>query len=274
MQEEYYSSNSEYQKELNAKIAKRLAWGFIAFLILIVLMNTVGMVGAGKRGVLTQFSAVTGNIKGEGLYFKVPFIQSIHKMTVQTQKEQVEATSASKDLQNVHAVIALNYRVNPESVATIYQTVGVNFKENIIDPAIQESVKAITANFTAEELITKREAVREDIKSLLAEKMQPRGIVVEDLNIVNFNFSDSFNTAIEAKVTAEQNALAAKNKLEQVKFEAEQNIAEAKGKAEALQIEGNALAQNPQVKELRAIEKWNGVLPQVVGGATPFINVK
>jgi regulator of protease activity HflC (stomatin/prohibitin superfamily) len=116
--------------------------------------------------------------------------------------------------------------------------------------------------------------VRDEIKSLLSEKLSANGITVKEVNIVNFNFSQSFNEAIEAKVTAEQNALAAKNKLEQVKFEASQAIAEAEGKAKALQIEGQALSSNPQVKELRAIEKWNGILPQVTGDSVPFINIR
>ncbi len=125
-----------------------------------------------------------------------------------------------------------------------------------------------------EELITKREEVRDDIKAHLVEKLTPTGILVEQFSITNFNFSPSFNKAIEDKVTAEQNALAAKNKLAQVQFEAQQAVEEATGKAKALQIEGQALSQNPAVKELRAIEKWNGVLPQVTGNATPFINLK
>ncbi len=107
----------------------------------------------------------------------------------------------------------------------------------------------------------------------LLTRLKERDILVDEFNIVNFEFSKVFNEAIEAKVTAEQQALAAKNKLEQIKFEAEQKVAEAKGKAEAITIESNALRSNPQILELRALEKWNGVLPQVTGGAIPFINL-
>ena len=112
------------------------------------------------------------------------------------------------------------------------------------------------------------------MRRLLEEKLKPRGFSVDEFNVVNFNFSSSFNDSIERKVTAEQDALAAKNKLEQVKFEAQQRIEEAKGKAEAIRIEADALRSNPAVLELRALEKWNGILPQVTGGAVPFINVK
>src|SRR5678815_33713 len=148
------------------------------------------------------------------------------------------------------------------------------YKERLIDPAMQEAIKSSTAKFTAEELITKREAVREDIKNQLRTRLKDRDILVDEFNIVNFEFSKVFNDAIEAKVTAEQSALAAKNKLEQIKFEADQKVAEAKGKAEAITIESNALRSNPQILELRALEKWNGTLPQVTGGAVPFVNLK
>jgi regulator of protease activity HflC (stomatin/prohibitin superfamily) len=169
--------------------------------------------------------------------------------------------------------VALNYNIDPAQVARLYQEVGTDYKSRIIDPAMQEGVKASTAKFTAEELITKREAVREDTKAQLKARLQVSGIIVTEFNITNFNFSKVFNDAIEAKVTAEQQALAAKNKLEQIKFEAEQRIAEAKGKAEAMTVESNALRSNPMILELRALEKWNGILPQVTGGATPFISL-
>jgi len=123
-------------------------------------------------------------------------------------------------------------------------------------------------------LITKRESVKDQIKELLTKKLAPRFIIVDDVNIVNFNFSESFNKAIEEKVTAEQEALAARNKLERIKFEAEQKIAESKWKAEASRIEAEALKSNPEILQLRSIEKWNWILPQVTWANTPFVNIK
>ena len=240
---------------------------------LIIITNTVGTVGAGERGVVTRFNAVTGKVYGEGLYFKIPFVEEVKIFDVKIQKEEVNADAASKDLQTVSTTIALNFRLDPKMVNNVYQDVGVDYKNRLIDPALQEAVKASTAKFTAEELVTKREIVREDIKSHLAARLDKRGIIVEEFNIVNFTFSRAFDQAIEAKVTAEQNALAAQNKLKQIEFEAEQNIAEARGKAEAIRIESQALQNNPQVLELRAIEKWDGKLPQVVSGNIPFINI-
>lgn len=257
-----------------ANAATIVRYGVLFVFVLVLLFGSLGTVGAGQRGIRTRFGAVTGGIVGEGLYFKIPLIETIVKMDVRTQKEEVESDAASKDLQTVKSKIALNYSVNPDSVATLYQTVGTDFKSRIIDPAIQESVKASTAKFTAEELITKREQVRDDIKASLTEHLQPTGIIVEAFSIINFDFSDSFNLAIEAKVTAEQNALAAKNKLSQVQYEALQAIEEARGKAEALRVESQAISANPAIIQLRAIEKWNGILPQVTGAATPFVNIK
>ncbi len=241
--------------------------------VLILLFDSCGTIGAGKRGVLLQFGAVTGKIFGEGLYVKVPFIQKVQKLDIKIQKEETVAGAASKDLQTVTSKIALNFHLKPEMSAKIWQEVGSEYKTRIIDPAIQESMKASTAKFTAEELITKRETVREDVKILLREKLDPRGIAIDEFNIIDFEFSPVFNQAIEAKVTAEQQALAAKNKLEQVKFEAQQAMEAALGKARAIQIEGDALKSNPNIVELRWIEKWDGQVPTYWGEASPFIGI-
>ena len=254
-------------------VGKIVAHSVLLLFFITCLIGSVGTVGAGKRGVVLQFGAVTGKVFNEGLYFKVPFIQNVQKLDVRIQKEQTEAKASSKDLQTVNSTIALNFHLKEDQVNKMWQEVGKDYKEKIIDPAIQETVKAQTAKFTAEELITKRDLVREDIKKSLSEKLSPIGIAVDELNIVNFQFSKTFDEAIEAKVTAEQSALAAKNKLEQVKFEAQQAIESATGKAKAIQIEGDALRNTPQITELRWIEKWNGSVPQYWGSATPFIGL-
>ena len=246
----------------------------VAALLLLFVLSPFGTIAAGERGVHLRFTAVTGKVFGEGLYFRIPLIESVQTIDVKVQKYEMQSAAASKDLQTVHSVVALNFHIDPAGVATIYQDVGLLFKDRLIDPAMQEAVKASTAKFTAEELITKREMVRDDIKAQLTTRLKDRNILVDEFNIVNFEFSKNFNDAIEAKVTAEQQALAAKNKLEQIKFEADQKIAEARGKAEAMTIESSALRSNPQILELRALEKWNGTLPQVTGGAVPFINLQ
>lgn len=259
------------------RIGRRIFFTIIAiFVFFTIFGGTIGTVSAGERGIRLRFGAVTGDVVDEGLYVKIPFVESIRIVDVRIQKEQVEASAASKDLQTVSSTVALNYHVDPERIVSLYRDVGIDFANRLIDPSLQEAVKASTAKFTAEELVTKREAVREEIKTEMRMKLQGHGILVDEFNIVNFDFSESFNQAIEAKVTAEQSALAAKNKLEQVKFEAEQRVAEAKGKAEAIRVESDALKESTGVLQLRALEKWNGVLPQAVGGsgALPFISIE
>jgi regulator of protease activity HflC (stomatin/prohibitin superfamily) len=242
--------------------------------VLVLVFGSWVTIDAGHRGVVLRMGAVTGQIMGEGFNGKAPWITSVIEMEVRVQKEQVKTEGASKDLQNVSAEVAANLRIDPAKVAVLYQTVGLDYMDRIVAPAMQESIKAAIAKYTAEELITKRELVRGDIKALMVAKLEAHGIILEETNIVDFDFSRSFNDSIEAKVTAQQNALAAENKLAQVKFEAQQRIAEAEGKAKAMTVEALALQSNPAILQLRALEKWDGVLPRVTGAAVPFIDVE
>jgi len=167
----------------------------------------------------------------------------------------------------------MNYHLDPKAVNKVWQDVGKNYNTRIIAPSIQEGVKAVTARFTAEELITKREEVKEQIKANLTIRLSEHAIMVDEFNIIDFEFSPSFNEAIESKVKAEQLKLKADRDLERIKIEKEQMIAAAQGKAEAIRIEAQALIQNPKVVELRWIEKWDGKVPTYWGGATPFIGI-
>jgi len=246
----------------------------IAIAIFIMIVNSpLGTIGAGERGVQLRFGAVTGKVFDEGLYFRIPFIESVHKMDVRIQKDEVVASAASKDLQIVTSKIALNYHLDPNAVDKIWQEVGKDYNSRIIAPSIQEAVKAESAKFTAEELIIKREEVKEQIKANLTIRLRERSIIVDEFNIIEFEFSQAFNEAIEAKVTAEQLKLKADRDLDRIVIEAEQKVADAKGKAEALRIEAVALRQNPQVVELRWIEKWDGKVPLYWGEASPFIGI-
>jgi len=252
------------------KIFSKIAIGFIA---LIIVLGTFGTVGAGERGILLQFGAVQDKVFDEGLYFKIPFIQKVVKMDVKIQKDEVPASASSKDLQVVTSKIALNYHLDPGSVNKIWQEVGRNYNTRIIAPSIQEAVKAVTAKFTAEELITKREEVKEQIKANLTDRLFERSIIVDEFNIIDFEFSPAFNEAIEAKVKAEQLKLKADRDLERIVIEKQQIITAAEGKAQAIRIEAQALIANPKVVELRWIEKWNGEVPQYWGQASPFIGL-
>jgi regulator of protease activity HflC (stomatin/prohibitin superfamily) len=266
------SMNNTQQLASTFKKSGRIA--LILIVIIILLTSLFTTVPTGYRGVVTKFGKVTGKVFDEGLHLKIPFIEKVQKINIQIQKEETDADSSSKDLQLVNATVALNYRIDSTRVQDLYQDVGKLYVPKIIDPVIQEAVKSGMARFTAEELITKRAEVKEVIEGIMAETLAKQGITVIDFNIVNFSFSAAFDEAIEAKVTAEQEALAAKNKLEQIKFEAQQAVESSKGRAEAIEIEAKALRNNPDVLELRAIEKWDGVLPQVTGGAVPFVNLQ
>lgn len=248
-------------------------------LLLITTLNPFVIVGPGERGVVTRFGAVQDRIKDEGLGFKIPLIEEVILVDVKVRKRECKASAASKDLQTVSTEITLNYRVNPTTVNKLWQEIGRDFEDRIVDPAIQESVKAVTARFTAEELVQKRTAVKRQVEEMLDRRLKGKYLRVDAVSITDFNFSAEFNAAIEAKQKAEQMALKAKRDLERVKTEAEQKIAQAKAQAEALRLQKEQVT--PQLIKLReieaqmaAIEKWNGVLPQYVGGGpVPFINV-
>lgn len=210
--------------------------GSVVGVILIIaslIMASFTTIPAGHRGVVIRFSAVTGRILDEGLQTKLPFIESVEKMSVQTQKYEADATSASKDLQDVNTTIALNWHLDPGMADEVYRTLGLEFIERLAAPAIQETVKQVTARYIAEDLILRRDEVKAAITENLSSRLLERGIVTETVSITNFKFSDTFTAAIEAKVAAEQAVLEAKNKLERVKVEAQQREAEAKGEADA-----------------------------------------
>lgn len=235
-------------------------------------------VPAGHEGVLTTFGKVDLTPKPEGFGFKIPIAQKVTDISIQTQKYEVPASASSKDLQIVTATVALNYQLQKGQTPTIYQNLGLNYQSRIIAPAVQEVIKASTAQFTAEELITKRPMVNENIKQKLQERLITRGIIVEEISLTDFQFSSSFNEAIEAKVTAEQLKLKADRDLQRIIIEKEQKITEAQAEAEALRLQKQEVTA--ELIELRrievqrvAIEKWDGKLPKVTGGANPFINI-
>ena len=250
----------------------------VIFFILIFFRPWV-QVGAGQRGIVLNFGAVEKKVLDEGLHLRVPVMQEIVLMDVKVQKAETDAAAASADLQDVTSRVALNYHIVPDQANIVYQKIGVHFKERIIDPAILEVVKAVTAKYTAEELITKRPAVSEAMRRNLMDRLIVNNIAVDAFSIVNFSFSKVFTEAIESKQTAEQLALKAKRDLDRIKIEAEQKITTARAEAESLRLQRANIS--PDLIELRkieanmkAIEKWNGILPQVTGGgAIPLIGL-
>lgn len=243
-----------------------------------VIIPSFGQVPAGHRGVVLRFGAVTGQVLDEGLYFVTPFVQSVELMDLQVHADKSKATSASRDLQDVMAEITVNYRLDSKRVAEVYRDLRQDYVNRVMVPAISEAVKASTAQFDAERLIIERQRVKDMIERILAERLAKHGLLVDGISITDFQFSQGFSQAIEQKVTATQQALKAENDLRRIKAEAQQQIETAKAGAEAIRIQ--AMAINSQggrdYVQLKAIEKWNGSVPQWMGSgnAVPFVSMK
>ena len=263
----------------------------IAIAVLVIIGVTVAgavqIVDAGHRGVLLHWNAVDTNSLplDEGLHFVTPFADSVVNMEVRTLKYVKSTSSASRDLQTVSTAVTVNYHPAPNSVHFLFKEVGMDYENRIIQPAIEEVVKQVTANYNAEELITKRPQVKSDIESAINERLIDFNIVTEVVSITDFQFSSLFASAIESKVEAEQKAFRAENDLLRIEVEARQheaqalgiaqaNIAEANGEAKAITIINQALSNNPHYLEWLKTQAWDGKLPLVVGeGGTPFIQI-
>ena len=282
---------SKYQQpKVNVNFGKvKLAiLGIIALAIIAAISAaSVQIVDSGNRGVLLHWSAVDTTVPPlqEGLHFVVPFQDKVINMEVRTLKYVKGTSGASRDLQTVSTEVTVNYRASPNSVHVLYKEVGLDYEGRIIQPAVEEVVKQITAKYNAEELITKRPLVKSDIETEITARLTPYNISTDAISITDFQFSPLFSQAIESKVEAEQKALKAENDLRRIEVEARQqeqqakgiaaaNVAEAQGEAEAIKIINEALAQNPNYLEWLKVQAWDGKLPLVVGeGGTPFIQI-
>lgn len=252
--------------------------GSILLIMLLVAIAPFKQVEAGERVVVTHLGKVD-RVLENGFHWINPFTEDTHTYDVQKQIYSVTAEAASSDLQNVSTEVAVNFRLNDKTIAELYASLGDNYETKILVPSVQEAVKSATSKYTAEQLITKREIVKDDIQKALINGVNKKAndlVVVEDISITNFKFSAGFDRAIESKVTAEQEALKAKNELEKVKFEAEQKVAQAQAEAQSIRLQSDA-ANNPRFVELKQLEvqlefakKWNGQLPTNLYGSAPI----
>ena len=263
-----------------------------AVLVAVLVLSPFTAVPNGHRGVKLTFGRANDVPLSEGLHMRIPIMQSVYKMPVMIERSETESEAASRDLQRVTTQVVLNYHIDPAQVVQVYRHLGVfeNIEPRIIDPSVQEAMKAVTALYTAEQLVTKRPDVAAAIKTALRERLQRHGLVIDEFSVTNFKFSESFDAAIEAKTVAEQQKLKAERDLERIKVEAEQRIAQARAEAESTKLAAEAQAEalrmqretiTPELIRLRevearikAIDKWNGTMPQVTGGTLPFINVQ
>lgn len=250
----------------------------VALLFLLFLARPWAIVDPGYRGVKVRLGSVQPGPLDEGIHAIVPFMDNVVLMEVRINKEESSASAASKDLQTVSSKVTVNYHPDPAMVDQLFQKVGLSYGPRIIAPAVQEVVKAISAQYTAEELITKRPEVKDMIRDQLTTRLAAHNIMVDDISITDFDFSRSFNDAIEAKQVAEQQVQKAQRDLQRIEVEAKQKVTQAKAEAEALRLQRQEIS--PDLLKLReienqrvAIDKWNGVLPQVTGETTPLISI-
>ena len=252
----------------------------LAVAAIILVASCCVVVPAGHSGVVMTLGKVSDQVLAEGFHFKAPFVQQVEMISNKIQKKEVAANAVSKDLQTVNSNVAVNFRVSNASSASVFQNIGRGYEDVVLLPAVQESMKSVSAKYTAEELITKREAVSEETKDTLESKVQEYGIIIEKFNIVNFDFTDEFNAAIEAKQVAEQNLLKTKTEQEQAlviaKTEAEKKVLTAQAEADAIKVKAQAQAEanrqlsaslNATLVEYQKVQKWDGKLPTATGGS-------
>lgn len=244
----------------------------LVILGLIIFFGSWFTIGAGEVGVVKRFGAVN-RVAYPGIGFKIPLIENVVSMDTRTQKDQVDAAAASQDLQTVSSTIAVNYHLESDKAVIVYQNVGENYQDKVVAPAIQNTFKAVTAKFTAEQLIQNREEVRQQAEEQLKKQLTPYNIIVENFNIVNFNFSPEYNQAIEAKQVAQQSVQTANQVLIRTKVEADTAVAQAKGQADAQAALKNTGALTSEYLQYLAVNKWNGILPNVTGNGIPFVNI-
>ena len=261
-------------------VPQRKAWKIIvpiiaALILVLLLANTFTVVDAGHTGVVVTLGKVNEGVLQEGLHVKIPFIQNVVKIDNRIRKLEVNTEAFSKDLQSVNTVLAVNYRVDTSKSYSIYKNIGADYESVLVVPAVNEVLKAITATYTAEESVTNRALISDGLVTGLNEKLNDIGLYISDVNIIDFDFSEAFITAIEEKQVAQQQLLKAETEkqtaITNAQAEAESVKIRANGEAEANRVISGSLTD--QIIENKKIEKWNGVLPKVTGGAGTFADI-
>lgn len=231
--------------------------GVVVGLIILFLLFCFRVVGVGQEGIVTRFGKVSRE-QGSGVLIKAPWpIEHLTKLSIQNQKVQLEASAATHDLQTVTTTVALNYNLTPATVGQVYRQVGTSYLTVVIDPILQETVKSVTSQYDATDLVDQRPAVEAKTLADLQAALTAKGITVDNFSIVNFSFSKEFSDAIEQKQVAAQQVQQAQYKLQQAQLNAQANQAQV-------------AALTPAVLEQQAIQKWDGVMPKVVGGSSIF----
>jgi regulator of protease activity HflC (stomatin/prohibitin superfamily) len=240
----------------------------------IIMCNPFVMVGPGERGIKIKLGQVQQESYGEGLHFIFPFIQKFKTMDVKTQKNTLTTAVYTKDIQQARITYVINFNVQPDKVNKLFQEVGLDYTSKILTPVVEGTIKDIIGKWNAQDLIANREKATDDILFKLQNQLTEKYINVTDFQMTEINYSDVFERAIESKVTAEQEALKAKNKTVQVEEEAKQKVIAAQAEAKSMAIRAQALSQNKSLVQYEAVQKWDGKMPQyMLGNSVPFINV-
>lgn len=246
---------------------------FVVVLLIGLLFSSLAQVKQSTIGVVTTFGHIENETLPEGLHLINP-LSNVHEIFVGVAVAKVQqAQAASKDLQSVHTDLTMNYHVDPTRARALYSmTPALTYQADYIQPAMFEAFKAVVSRYTAEQLVTERQKVSQDILNALITKLQPYGFQIRDINITEFAFSKAFDQAVEAKVTASQKAKQAERELQRVKFEADQKIVQAEGEAKAIAIQAQAIKTNggDEYLRLQAINRWDGKLPTYMAPQTPL----
>ena len=277
-------------------IAKYIALGIIVLIALIIGLSSIVFIPAGSEGVVLNWGAVSNTTLNAGAHIIIPIEQSVQAINIRTQAYSVETNAPSHDLQSVDTVVTLDYYANPAQVNPLYKNLGLNYQQTIISPIVQETVKAVEANFTAENLTVERPLVQSQIQNRLTTSLSEYDLIVQQVSLVNFNYTPQFQAAIENKTASQQQLLQSKIQLNITQVEAQQRVAAAQGNAtskvllakanasatieiangtaESIAIINNRLNNSPSYLQYLIDSRWNGAVPLVSGsGASPLITI-
>jgi prohibitin 2 len=270
----------------NVAVGKIVAIAVVLILVLIVLGGSIVVVEAGQTGVVLTFGRVSPVVMQEGIHLKIPFAQNVITINNRIVKTEVTTEAFSKDLQTVSSIIAVNYHINKTASADIYKQVGLGYEDVLVIPSINEVLKAVTANYTAQQLVSQRNEVSVLLDTNLNAKLNAYGIVIDDLNVVNWDFSEEYIRAIEAKQVAEQNLIKTRTEQEQAlviaNTEAQKQVIAATAEADKIKLLADATASSNETIALslsdiliryELLQKWDGQLPKVTGGASTFTDI-
>ncbi|MBI5743419.1 MAG: prohibitin family protein [Elusimicrobia bacterium] len=260
----------DFLGKLSGPVVLAVAAAILAF-------SSFFIIQPGEVAIKTRLGSIVDSYS-EGIHFKLPLVENITKFSIQIQRADIRTQAFSKDLQTMTSHLAINHRIQQGTAISIYRNLGKDYVNTVVDPMAQEMFKAIAAKYSADSIIANRAALVEELNAVVKAKLLEKEIVVTDISVVDLDFTDQFLKAVEDKQVAEQQAKMSEKLVEKAKRDAEQQIAKSRGEAEALRMQREQVT--PQLIELRkvdaqlkAIEKWNGVLPGYVGGGVPFVSI-